>query len=46
MGVALEAQFPVYALRRYWSIEDGEPVGPYWELVFSQQMAPIQEMNR
>ena len=25
---------PVWSLRRSWSIEDGEPVGPYWEIVF------------
>jgi hypothetical protein len=28
------ADLPVLALRRFWSIEDGEPVGPYWEIVF------------
>jgi hypothetical protein len=24
----------VYALRRIWTLNDGEPTGPYWELVF------------
>ena len=24
----------LYMLRRIWTIEDGEPTGPYWELVF------------
>lgn len=24
----------VYALRRLWRIEDGEPTGPWWELSF------------
>lgn len=24
----------LYALRRFWTIEDGEPTGPRWELVF------------
>src|SRR5579862_5042222 len=24
----------LYALRRVWTIEDGEPVGPRWELVW------------
>ncbi len=43
LGIALEARLPVYALRRYWGIEDGEPVGPYWELVFSQRMAPVED---
>ncbi len=27
--------FQVTDLRRVWSIEDGEPVGPNWELTFS-----------
>ena len=27
-------RLPVYALRRFWSIEDLEPVGPNWELTF------------
>ena len=25
---------PVSCLRRIWTINDGEPTGPYWELVF------------
>ncbi len=29
---------PVLALRRYWTIEDGEPVGPSWELVFRHRL--------
>lgn len=33
LAIALDHNFPVTALRRYWSIEDGEPVGPAWELV-------------
>jgi hypothetical protein len=24
----------LYALRRFWTIEDGEPVGPHWEIVW------------
>lgn len=34
LSVALGAGLPVYALRRLWRIEDGEPTGPWWELVF------------
>lgn len=29
---------PVTDLRRFWSIVDGEPTGPYWELVFSRRL--------
>lgn len=42
LGIALEAYLPVYALRRYWRIEDGEPVGPSWELVFSRRVEPVE----
>lgn len=34
LTVAQENGLPVLALRRAWSIQDGEPNGPYWELVF------------
>lgn len=35
-GFALARAFglPVRAIRRAWRIEDGEPVGPHWELTF------------
>src|SRR2546430_11989996 len=36
LSVCLAHGLPVHALRRYWSIEDGEPVGPSWEIVFRQ----------
>lgn len=26
---------PVYALRRLWTVDDGELTGPVWEIVFS-----------
>lgn len=29
----------VKALRRVWPIQDGEPVGPWWELVFMEKQA-------
>ena len=35
LAVALQHAFPVTDLRRVWSIEDGEPVGPNWELTFA-----------
>jgi hypothetical protein len=34
LAVVLQHAFPVSDLRRVWSIEDGEPVGPNWELTF------------
>jgi hypothetical protein len=37
LAVAQEHGLPVFALQRTWSIEDGEPTGPCWELVFSRK---------
>lgn len=37
LAVALQHGFPVSDLRRVWSIEDREPVGPNWELTFYQR---------
>jgi hypothetical protein len=34
LSVALATGLPVAALRRCWTIVDGEPTGPHWELVF------------
>lgn len=33
-AVAKTYGLPVQAIRRYWHIIDGEPVGPQWEIVF------------
>jgi len=33
LGIS-EIGLRLYTLRRIWTIEDGEPTGPYWELVF------------
>lgn len=32
LSIALVHAFPISELRRYWSIQDGEPVGPKWEM--------------
>jgi hypothetical protein len=32
--VALQHGLRVLDLRRIWSIQDGEPNGPYWEITF------------
>jgi hypothetical protein len=34
LSVALQHGLNVCNLRRYYSIEDGEPVGPHWEMTF------------
>ncbi|MBI5310751.1 MAG: hypothetical protein HZB14_06980 [Actinobacteria bacterium] len=34
LAVALQRRLPVKDLRRVWNVEDGEPVGPSWELTF------------
>jgi hypothetical protein len=36
LAVALRAGMPVASLNRHWSVIDGEPVGPHWEMVFSR----------
>jgi len=35
LAVAIERGLPVHTLRRIWTIDDGEPTGPYWELVLN-----------
>lgn len=39
LGVALRAGLPVDELRRCWPVLDGEPTGPYWELIFTKGWA-------
>lgn len=34
---AQEVGLPVLALRRSWPVIDGEPTGPYWEIVFRER---------
>ena len=36
LAIALQHDLPVSSLRRAWSVEDLEPVGPTWEIVFSK----------
>lgn len=35
LAVALQHDLSVSTLRRVWSIQDGEPTGPLWELTFT-----------
>lgn len=37
LGIALQHGLKVSELRRYYDILDGEPHGPYWELVFVER---------
>lgn len=34
LAVALQHGLPVSELRRVWSVESGEPVGPEWKMTF------------
>ena len=35
LAAAMAAGLPVAALRRVWSMIDGEPTGPHWEMTFA-----------
>lgn len=35
LSEAMAAGLPVATLRRVWEVIDGEPTGPYWEMVFA-----------
>lgn len=37
---AMNFGLPVYSLRRFWSVEDGQLVGPQWEMTF-RTAAPV-----
>lgn len=37
LGIAMQNGLPVSFLRRYWTILDGEPVGPQWEMTFVRE---------
>lgn len=41
LAAALQHALPVSDLRRVWSIEDGEPVGPNWELTFYRRATSL-----
>lgn len=36
LSFALQRGLPVRELRRYWSIIDGEPTGPHWEMTLAR----------
>jgi len=37
LGIALQNGLKVTELRRVWSVQDGEPVGPQWVMTFYHQ---------
>ena len=39
LAAAMQNGLAVSDLRRFWPIVDGEPTGPWWEIVF-RQVAP------
>lgn len=39
LAIAIENALPVYSIRRTWSIIDGEPTGPHWEMTFCKKAA-------
>ena len=34
LAAAKDAGLPVYSLGRVWPVNEGEPTGPYWEIIF------------
>src|SRR5438105_15411231 len=34
LALALQFALPVFSVRRFWQILDGEPHGPHWEMTF------------
>ena len=42
LAVAIQHALPVEVLRRIWTVIDGEPTGPNWELVFHKPV-PVRE---
>jgi hypothetical protein len=42
LAIALQHGLRVCELRRYYSIEDGEPVGPRWEMTFLEEAISLR----
>lgn len=45
VSVALKHQLPVFSLRRFWTIQNGELTGPGWEITFfpRERLIQVQE---
>ena len=39
LGVCMDHGLPVMNLQRSWDHDDGEPAGPYWQIVFRPDLA-------
>lgn len=46
LAAVRQLAFRVHSLRRIWPIIDGEPTGPYWELVFEAGLYEDAEQSR
>jgi hypothetical protein len=46
LGVALQHRLKVTELRRVWTIQDGEPTGPQWEIVFAGRPRVMGAMTK
>ena len=44
LAIALQHALPVLFLRKLWTIQDLQPVGPTWELVFAK-ISPISPIR-
>jgi hypothetical protein len=42
LAIALQHGLRVCELRRFYSIEDGEPVGPHWEMTFLLEVTSLR----
>ncbi len=45
LGICVTYALPVTALRRIWTINDGEPTGPYWEITFQPSKLRAVQWN-
>lgn len=42
LAVALDAELPVTAIRRYWDVIEGEATGPHWEMILASAVPVLQ----
>ncbi|MBY0275360.1 hypothetical protein K2Z84_08465 [Candidatus Binatia bacterium] len=45
-NIAMEHALPVYAVRRAWSVTDGELTGPNWEMVFHPRRTLVRRQQQ
>lgn len=44
-NVAMEYGLPVFSVRRFWSVTDGELTGPNWEMTFHPKSKLVQRQK-